>query len=271
MAYSRRAKAVDLRDYLAKALSEPIELADIDALSLSSRCALIKRMIEAGKKADKPDVTGMSELSLLRLSRAFEISEGFHDWQRKKRQTLIKSLTLKPNRPILAGYRNWDRLSSDSKKFVLRKSVRLHRRIYAEGVVEKLPYNHDFKEGAIQRHGTTLSLVFGNFSGDLRTGQGRITQYTHLGEVLRSAREAFDTAHHEGTHLIQHHLSVAFHRNQIPPSHPLYTEARYFNAVDRHKAYVPSSRADAYRAQPHEVFAHWEGEKIASAIEALAM
>lgn len=271
MAYSRRAKAVDLRDYLAKALSQPIEIDEIGALSLSSRCALIRRMIEAGKQPAKPDVTGMSEVSLLRLSKAFEISEGFHEWQRKKRQTFIKALTLKPNRPILAGFRNWDRISSDSKKFVLRKSVRLHRRIYVEGVTERLPYNHDFKEGAIQRNGTTLSLVFGNFSGDLKTGHGRITQYTHLGEMLRSAREAFDTAHHEGTHLVQHHLSVAFHRRQIPPSHPLHTEAAYFNAVDRHRAYVPSSRTDAYRAQPHEVFAHWEGEKISAAIEALAM
>lgn len=271
MAYSRRAKAVDLRDYLAKALSQPIELAEIDALSLSSRCALIKRMIEAGNQSGKPDVTGMSEVSLLRLSKAFEISEGFHEWQRRKRQTFIKALTLKPNRPILAGFRNWERLSIDSKKFVLRKSVRLHRKIYVEGVTERLPYNHDFQEGAIKRNGRKLTLVFGNFSGDLRTGHSRITQYTLHGEMVKSASEAFDTAHHEGTHLIQHHLSVAFHRKQIPPSHPLHTEAAYFNAVDRHRAYVPSSRTDAYRAQPHEVFSHWEGEKIASAIEALAM
>ena len=104
LAYSRRVKDVDLRDYLEKALSKPIEIDEIGALSLSSRCALIRRIIEAGNKTTKPDVTGMSEVSLLRLSKAFEISEGFHEWQRKKRQTFIKSLTLKPNRPILAGF-----------------------------------------------------------------------------------------------------------------------------------------------------------------------
>ena len=59
----------------------------------------------------------------------------------------------------------------------------------------------------------------------MKTGDGLITQYTHAGEILTNAREAFDTAHHEGTHLVQ----------------------------------------------PHEVFAHWEGEKISAAIEALAM
>lgn len=271
MSFSRRVKAVDLRGCLEKALLEPMDLEEIRALSLSTRCALIKRMIDAASASDKLKSKEMSAISLMRLSKAFEISEGFHDWQRRKRQTFVKALTLKPNRPILAGFRNWSKLSTDSKKFVLRKSVRLHRRIYVEGVTERLPYNHDFQEGAVKRTGNKLTLVFGNFSGDLKSGHSRITQYMHHGEMVKDASEAFDTAHHEGTHLIQHHLSVAFHRNQIPPSHPIYAEAAYFNAIDRHKAYVPSSSFDAYRAQPHEVFAHWEGDKISSAIEALAM
>ncbi len=271
MTYSRRMKAVDLKVCLQKALVEPMDLEEIQALSLSTRCALIRKMIDSSRNPNKLEIQGMSSISLVRLSKAFEISEAFHEWQRRKRKTFIKALTLKPNRPILAGFRNWGKLSADSKKFILIKSVRLHRRIYVEGVTERLPYNHDFQEGAIKMQGKKLILVFGKFSADLKGSHSRITQYMQYGELVKNASEAFNTAHHEGTHLIQHHLSVAFHRNQISPSHPIYIEAAYFNAIDRHKAYVPSSHSDAYRAQPHEVFAHWEGDKISSAIKALAM
>ena len=91
------------------------------------------------------------------------------------------------------------------------------------------------------------------------------------GRMLSSPFEAFTTAHHEATHLIQHHLAVAFNRNSLSLSHPLHSEALYFREVDRHKAIIPSTNYFAYNAQPYEVLAEWEGTKIASAIQSLAL
>lgn len=267
---SRQAKAIDLNEYVLKALSEPINLEDIEELSLSTRCAIIKRILST-PLSERKFSSKISDASLIKLCKTFEISEAFHDWQRKRRQVFATKLVQKENRDILFSFKNWDKTGLQDKKQALRKSVRLHRHVYVEGITERLPYNHDFKENPFRMRNGKLTFVFGNFSGDLKTGRGQITQYLMCGEIIRDPLDAFDTAHHEGTHLIQHHLSVAFHRNQIPPSHPIHNESAYFNAVDRHKAYVPSSKQDAYRAQPHEVFAHWEGAKISQLIESLAL
>ncbi len=266
MADRRAKERLDLREVLERARTGTIEIEDIHTLSLSSRCALIRRMIDA----DNGVSNRTSATSLLRLSKTFEISEDFHEWQRQRRQSLIRATTKLENLSILDGFRNWHSISLDDKKSALKQSVRLHRDTYVQGLTEKLPFNHEFLEGGLSQKGKNLTLIFGSFSGDLKTGHCRIRQYQLYGELQRNPLEAFTTAHHEATHLIQHHLSVAFHKNQISPSHPLYQEAAYFHAIDTHKAYIPSAYAEAYAAQPNEVFAEGEGSKISSAIQALA-
>ncbi len=268
---NRRVETVDLREVFAKSFAEPLLTEDIGSLSTSSKCALIRRILEARRAENPYPAFDTSKMSLLSLSKAFEISTDFHEWQRKRRQIFIRELTSNENKPVLTAYRNWNKISTDAKKFALRQSVRLQRKSYVEGLSEKLPYNHDFQEGAIRSNGSVVTLVFGGFSGDLKTGRGRITQYSHHGELIHDALEAFNTAHHEGTHLIQHHLSVAFHRKQIAPSHPLYHDAEYFHSVDTHRAYIPSSLGECYKVQPNEVLADWEGNKISAAIAALAL
>ena len=51
----------------------------------------------------------------------------------------------------------------------------------------------------------------------------------------------------------------------------MFSEAKYFCMVDLYKAYIPSSYALAYNAQPNEDLAEREGIKISSAIEALSV
>lgn len=266
----RGSEAIDLRVLSERALYEPMTVDDISSLSLSSRCALIRKILEERAK-NPPILPYASDASLVSLSKTFNISTGFHDWQRRKRQILIHDFTLEENAHILTAYRNWEYIPIEEKQSALRESVRLHQKCYVEGLCEKLPYTHEFAEGALRASREGVVLIFGGFSGNLKTGHGRITQYSYYGELIRNPKEAFNTAHHEATHLVHHHFAVAFHRHQIPPSHPFYAEAEYFHEIDRHKAYVPSVYTIPYSAQPHEVFANWEGEKISAALEALAL
>ncbi len=265
-----RSKSVDLRQVLERAIHGPLETSDILRLSLSSRCSLIEKLINSDELAIPKRIRSISKESLLRLSKSFDFSEEFHDWQRRKRQLLIQALMSKQGNPILSGYRNWDKISQGCKEWILRASARLHRDVYTEGIVEKLPYEHVFEEGAYRQSKGVLTLTFGIFSGSLSSGEGKITQFKHRGELPLDVKECFDTAHHEMTHAIQHHLAYAFSRNQLAPSHPLYSAAAYFYSIDKRKAYIPSSYQEAYDAQPTEIFANWEGEKISSAIHALA-
>ena len=262
---------LDLRVLVEKSLHEPLTIRDIEQLSVSSRCALIKRIVDKSRSKKTVGSFRPANDSLQALNSAFNISSGFHDWQRRKRQQLITKITDRDNRHILTAYRNWPKLSNSAKQFVLKQSVTLHRDVYVEGLSEKLPYSHIFQEGALRHTREGIILTYGSFSGNLKTGLSKITQYLHCGELLKDAKEAFNTGHHEGSHLIQHHFAVAFHRNQIPHSHPLFLEASYFHSVDRHKAHIPSSYGDVYKGQPNEVFAHWEGEKISTAIDSLAL
>lgn len=271
MRYHKQSSAVDLGACLEKALQESISVDDISALSLSSRCALIRKILDANKNPRYSFKKSVTRTSLIRLSEAFEISDRFKDWQNQKRRILINKLKERKNKYILTGFKNWQTIPDSRKQFVLRQSVLLHRNTYVDGIVEALPFTHDFKHGAFRQCGTKISIIFGSFSGDLKTGHGRLTQYTLFGQIENEPLEAFDTAHHEATHLIQHHLSYAFQKNRITASHPLLSAAQYFNSVDRHKAYIPSSENKAYHAQPLEIFAHSEGTKISNAIETLAL
>ena len=263
--------AVDLDGLVEKSLIEHLELNEVQDMSSSSKCALIKRITERRKLQRNISSVDTALASIRTLNATFNITSGFHEWQRRRRQSLIAEITKPSNRPILTAYRMWDSLTVNAKKCVLKRSVKLHRDIYLNGMFERLPFKHEFREGAFRRIQGELVLTFGNFSGDIRTGRSTITQFLQHGELLKDPKEAFNTAHHEATHLIQHHFSVAMFRNQISASHPLFNEASYFFSVDRHKAYIPSAYQSAYKSQPIEIFADWEGEKISDAIKSLAL
>ncbi len=262
---------LDLRTLAERSVFEPLSFDEVQSISTSSKCALIRKIIKRREESQNPVLGDPSVASLLTLNRAFNISSGFYEWQRSRRQRLISQFMRPRNRHILTCYRNWDRLSVETRQYILRKSVNLHKDIYIDGLTEKLPYSYVFKEGAYRRTKGGLVLLFGTFSGDLNTGSSIITQYLQHGELIKNAREAFCTAHHEATHLVQHHLSMMYHKNEIPLSHPLYQEASYFHSIDRHQANIPSHITDAYNAQPNEGLAEWEGTKISNAIESLAL
>lgn len=266
-----RKDTVDLRLLAERAIFEPLNSSDVEKLSTSSKCALIRKILKKhSQDQNTVSVLNPAEKSIVTLNNTFNISAFFHDWQRQKRQSLIAEFTKKENRPILTAFRNWKKISNETKQYALRQSVGLHRSIYVSGLTEKYNYNVIFKEGALRRNKDGIGIVFGSFSGELKTGKSQITQYLYCGELLQDAKEAFNTAHHEATHLVQHHLAVAFHRNSIQPNHPLYNEAEYFHSIDRQAAIVPSTFTEEYKSQPNEVFAHWEGDKISTALDALS-
>ena len=268
----QRARTVNIQEAYERALWEPLDLDEIREMSVSTRCALIRKVLDAqNDNVKRETVYGMSLTSLERLGKSFEISEGFHEWQRNKRRVLVNALTRPENTDILDVYKNWDNSSVVEQQAVLKKSALLHAKVYAQGICELLPYQHVFKEGAIRQTLNGIGIVFGGFNGDITTGKSEIVQYTDYGRMLESPFEAFVTAHHETTHLIQHHLAFSINRNSISRAHPLYNEALYFREIDRHKAVIPSANFSAYSAQPYEVLAEWEGAKIASSIQSLAL
>lgn len=271
MSISGNAARIDLRRELERAIQGPLDSADIAQLSISSRCELIRRLLNSDKGKVSPSVEQTSNESLRRLSHSFDFSEDFHEWQRRRRQIFAKQLvSTRQGNSVLTAFRNWDDISQRCKEWTLRSSVKMHRDIYVEGVTEKLPYKYIFQEGAKRISRGKLTYVFGLFSGSVTQPESKITQFTEDGVLPLNVTDCFETAHHEMTHAIQHHLAFAFSRNQICPSHPLYNDAAYFYAVDKRKAYIPSSEGAAYSEQPLEVFANWEGRKISSMIASLA-
>ncbi|GEM_PF-1947076 len=250
-------------------LDDRLEIEKLKSLGLTTRCKMIRKILSA--RTTNPIPSAIAASALTKIFNSFEISEEFYDWQREKRHLFVTALMDKNNRLILESYRNWNKISPTIQKQAIKKATRIHRDIYVDGVCQPLPYSVNFEERAIRRTGLNLSIVFGRFNGNIETGEGTITQYMEHGHLLHNAREAFDTTHHETTHLIQHHLSVAFQRGGIKSSHPLRREAACFHEIDRHHVYVSSKETVTYLSQPHEVLAHQEGHKISLAIEALAL
>lgn len=264
-------KKTDLTNLYEKAMWEPLTRSEIGELSVSSRCALIRKMLDTKFGSVKgEDVYGMVKLSLERLSSCFEISADFHKWQNQRRKLFTSRLLRDENSSILEGFADWTHLTLPEKQTVLKDSVQLHVDAYLKGVLPILPYSYEFKEGGVRKSSKGLSYIFGGFSGNVQTGEARIVQYMLDGRLPVTAKEAFDTAHHETTHLIQHHLAVAYHRHQISMADPLYKDAAYFHAVDVRKSHIPVSEGDAYSSQPHEVLANWEGGSISAIMESLA-
>lgn len=270
MTRSLLTKTIDLRQELARALQEPLDGITIQEMSLSSRCALIRRVLDAKYKAPVQEAD-MGAISLRRLGNSFEISDSFHEWQDTRRDRLRAALKTKEAASVLDTFRHWARSDINIRKQALWRAASIHQRVYMEGIYERLPLSMRFKEGGVLRSKYGLTLVFASFSGDLRSGQGRITHYMHDGGMLSDARDAFNSNHHEVTHFLHHHLAVAYHRNHLDHSHPLYHEAKYFHALQVRGATIPAERYQAYLAQPHEAFAHQEGDKISAMIESLAM
>lgn len=270
-----RKRQIDIRAAYERALWEPLDFDEIKDMSVSTRCALIKKVLEAQSNGtNHENVFGMSRISLERLAKSFDITEEFHDWQSRKRRVFTHELTANDNETgklILDSFRNWDSISVEQQQTAVVESAKLHAASYAEGVCEPIPYDYVFKDGAFRRSSKGVTLVLGGFCGDVVTGRANITQYMQHGMMPNDPLDAFTTAHHETTHLLQHFLACASYRNMITPAHPLHREALYFREVDRHKANIPSSSFAAYRAQPYEVLAELEGSKIASTIQALAL
>lgn len=268
--------AVDLRLLVEKSLREPLRLEDIEGLSISSRCELLARLLEKENKRPASHLYAPVESTTLKsiftLNSNFEISEAFHGWQKKKRLRLVSEFKRRSNRPILVAYKNWSRITDATKQYALRASVALHRNVYMDGMFDRLPYRYIFKVGACRRVGADVILNIGGFEGEVRTSHAQINQYTDHPRFYDSAEEAFDTAHHEGTHLVQFHFALAYHRNQVPMAHPFFKEAAYFHSIDRRRAYVSSRTSQsAHWSQPYEVLARWEAAKISRAVKGLAL
>lgn len=271
----REASLLDIKSFVGASFVEPIRYEDIASLSLSSRCSLIREILLAREavrgRVNSSDSFDASRLSLLNLSKAFEVSSAYYEWEDRRLSSFKKALKEKRNSPILTAYKRWANISVEMQKTALRKSVRLQRNVFAEGFVERLPYRHLFKEGARRQQGYSRVLIFGGFRGNIKTGSSELVQYTENGRVLLDPKGAFDTAHHEGAHLMQHHLSYAFHKKQISPCHPLFSDAAYFNALDVRGAYLSTEFGECYDAQPVEVLANWQGRAMADIIEELSL
>ena len=85
----------------------PIELDEVSAYSLASKCALIKLLLEK----DRMNSNHASELSLFSLSKSFQISNSFYAWQKEKAKSLIRSLKKPENADVLEGFKNWEQIS----------------------------------------------------------------------------------------------------------------------------------------------------------------
>ncbi len=264
----------DLKHIFEKAMMVGLEEADLDGMTLYTKCDVIYGLVASIRNKEPQRKYGSGRVareSLTTVVGTFEASDNLRRLQDHRRGRLLSEIA--QDEKLLKVFSVWDGpLSDQGRQEALGKSVFMHERVYLQGVADVVPVTHEFFDGGPSENNRNNYILLGGFTGDLSTGEGRIRQSTSYDYAhFHRLGEALNTAHHEMTHGIQFALANAYHHNRIRPSDPLYDDARMFHAIEMNMAIVPGGilkpdDRSAYEQQVHEVLAREEGEAISRGI-----
>lgn len=258
----------DIFDLAAKGL---LHGGQIEALSLHTRCRLISGLADVLKKNPAIDWNNIVSDSLGRISKSFQVSDHYYEWEDLKIKILEKRLKNREFRPTLNAVRHWKKMPEAAQKEALVDLSVAHYRTFSEGMGAPVPISHTFVSWMPRKSQGNVVVLYGTFNGSLARGKGKIKQNIHEAANFGDALHALDTSHHEMTHGIHFFLANEFHHGRVRPDHPLYEEARYFHAMEVRQADVPPMIYNAYRAQMLEYLAEAGGTRVAKMIYELAV
>lgn len=265
----------EIKSVFNLAMHEEVLPEHVENMTLYSKCSLIHDIVDA-LKAKVPQsrygTASHTRKSLTTIVSTFSPTDGFLQYQDQKRRFLLAKISNSDKgQEILSSLSSWN----SSKDFfelsdALLKSSRLHLDTYLVGMFDVLPTKYSITRGA--GASSRMNVVnLGGFAGDLKNGKGkiRVNVDDYYDECV--ATDILNTLHHETTHAIQLCFAHAYHKQKVPPNHPLYDDAKMFHAIEVKNAVIPvhvlkSSEQDAYKLQVHEMLADAEGQKISTAI-----
>jgi hypothetical protein len=258
-------------EIFALAMTGGLDGETLQSLSLHTRCRLIANMADTLKQNPKIDWQDIVSNSLERVSKSFQVSDNYFEWEDAKTRILEKRLKHKKYRSVLNAFRHWSKMPEIVKREALKEVTSLQHATFVEGLADPLPISHTFVHWNPYKIKGQALMLYGTFNGSFSRSKGKIKQNTHEGAKFNDPLHALDTGLHEMCHGIHFSLANEYHHARIRPDHPLHEEARYFHALEVRKADVPPTFYHAYRAQAFEFLAETGGTRMAQMIYGLAI